>query len=330
MNKFKLYFIAFCALSVLFSCDKASDDITYEQLRYYAPQYATESKIIEDYLKTHYIEEIINNPGATNDQDIKMSLIPDNNTTLQPIWDSPLLHSKDVTFNGLTYKVYYLQLREGTGESPSRVDNVLTAYDGSYLAMESVKVVVRNPDGTPVLDGNGRETTKSMTLPVANRFQYIPFPSGYFTLSATITGWRDIFPLFKEGTLIPGEGPNPATYADFGAGVMFLPSALAYYNVSQTQTFGNVTVTTIPAYSPLIFSFKLYDMQRADQDGDGVLSVDEDLNGDGLFTNDDTDGDGKQNFSDVDDDGDGYLTKTEGTGDSDGDGIPNYLDKDSH
>ena len=83
---------------------------------------------------------------------------------------------------------------------------------------------------------------------------------------------------------------------------MFLPSGLAYYNAA---------TATIPSYSPLVFSFKLYDLKRADQDGDGVLSIDEDLNHDGDFTNDDTDGDGIQNYLDIDDDGDGALTKNE-------------------
>ena len=48
-----------------------------------------------------------------------------------------------------------------------------------------------------------------------------------------------------------------------GAGVMFLPSGLAYFNGASGS---------IPSYSPLIFSFKLYAIKRADQDGDGILS----------------------------------------------------------
>ena len=89
---------------------------------------------------------------------------------------------------------------------------------------------------------------------------------------------------------------------DFGAGVMFVPSGLAYYNQIRPL---------IPSYSPLVFSFKLYDVKRADQDGDGILSMYEDLDGDGIFTDDDTDGDGVPNYLDADDDGDGYFTRTE-------------------
>ncbi len=75
-------------------------------------------------------------------------------------------------------------------------------------------------------------------------------------------------------------------------------------------------------------------IQILDDDGDGVLTTDEDINGDGDPTNDDTDGDGIPNYLDTDDDGDGIETIDEdanGDGDptnddTDGDGIPDYLD----
>ncbi len=71
-------------------------------------------------------------------------------------------------------------------------------------------------------------------------------------------------------------------------------------------------------------------------DEDGVDPSDEDLNGDGDFTNDDTDGDTIADFIDFDDDGDGIKTEDEDVNndndptndDTDGDGIPNYLDTD--
>jgi len=75
----------------------------------------------------------------------------------------------------------------------------------------------------------------------------------------------------------------------------------------------------------------------ADDDDDGVNTIDEDISGDGDPTNDDSDGDGIANYLDLDDDGDGLLTTDEdvnGDGnpendDTDGDGTPNYLDPDS-
>ena len=91
---------------------------------------------------------------------------------------------------------------------------------------------------------------------------------------------------------------------------MFLPSGLGYYNITQN---------TIPAYSPLIFVVKLYEVERMDQDADGIPSYIEDLNGDGYIyvlpadevNPDDTDGDNFPDYLDLDDDADLVLTRTE-------------------
>ncbi|WP_439153302.1 DUF6252 family protein [Winogradskyella sp.] len=72
----------------------------------------------------------------------------------------------------------------------------------------------------------------------------------------------------------------------------------------------------------------------ADDDGDGIPNAFEDFNGDGDLSNDDTDGDGIPNFLDDDDDGDGILTINEvldadgNPVDTDGDGDVDYLDND--
>jgi len=79
----------------------------------------------------------------------------------------------------------------------------------------------------------------------------------------------------------------------------------------------------------LLGLFSIPSVYAADSDSDGIDDLDEDLNGDGIFTNDDTDGDGIPNYLDNDDDGDGYLTIIEGTVDTDGDKTPDYLDLDS-
>ena len=100
--------------------------------------------------------------------------------------------------------------------------------------------------------------------------------------------------------------------------------------------YGNAR-TGIPAYSPLIFSVNVYTTNQADHDYDGILSIDEDVDGDGNPFNDDTDGDDIPNYADIDDDGDGVNTIAEydkdGDGipdDTDGDGIPDYLDDDNN
>jgi predicted outer membrane repeat protein len=63
----------------------------------------------------------------------------------------------------------------------------------------------------------------------------------------------------------------------------------------------------------------VWDVLDTDDDDDGVLTIDENYP-------QDTDQDGTEDAYDTDDDGDGVDTLVEGTGDYDGDGIPNYLD----
>ena len=77
---------------------------------------------------------------------------------------------------------------------------------------------------------------------------------------------------------------------------------------------------------------------NADYDIDGVPTTTEDINANGNYGDDDTDGDGIPDFLDDDDDGDMVLTNVEilifrtdksvNYIDTDGDGIPNYLDND--
>lgn len=79
-----------------------------------------------------------------------------------------------------------------------------------------------------------------------------------------------------------------------------------------------------------------------DDDNDGILSIDEDINGNGDLTDDDTDGDTIPNYLDQDDDNDNVLTSLEldtenadgdddpftNPLDTDNDGTPDYLDDD--
>lgn len=81
---------------------------------------------------------------------------------------------------------------------------------------------------------------------------------------------------------------------------------------------------------------QLFFLASAQDDNDGVPAAEEDTNGDGNLFNDDTDGDGIPNFLDTDDDNDNVLTQVEIINednpdeypDFDGDGIPDYLDED--
>lgn len=125
-----------------------------------------------------------------------------------------------------------------------------------------------------------------------------------FDLLSLVPGWSRVLPNFNGAEGFVSEDDGTIDFTNHGVGVMFLPSGLAF--------FSNVTLA-IPAYSPLIFKFELFQIFQNDDDNDGIPSYLEDLNGDGKFTleDDNTDGDNVPNFADPDDDGDGILTKDE-------------------
>ncbi len=304
MNKFKFYFFLLIASVSLFSCSKDDPAATIEPQRDYAEQYKTDIAMIEEYLKTNYIT-VISNPGKVDDQDVTITKIPTGGT--QPSIYSylnastyPKLLVRTVKIHSVDYSLYYLVLREGVGDYPTNTDNILTAYKGEYLSKEIIADV----------------TTIKTTFFEEDKYpQTMKDLSGLDLLSQgrdLIKGWKEVFPQFKSGTYIVNLDGTVSNY-NFGAGIMFIPSGLAYYNSGSS---------VIPPYSPLVFSFKLYNIERLDHDNDGVIDFYEDLNKDrylpyyrelvaGTATDDDTDKDGLPDYYDVDDDGDNYTTKLE-------------------
>jgi FKBP-type peptidyl-prolyl cis-trans isomerase FkpA len=128
------------------------------------------------------------------------------------------------------------------------------------------------------------------------------FPAMTASESVVVSGFRQFLPLLKasESTTINPDGT--VSYTNTGTGVVFIPSGLGYYNVSRPG---------IPSYSPLVFTIRSHSVFYRDHDRDGIKSYHEDRNGDGDYYNDDTDGDGVPDFLDVDDDGDNVITKFE-------------------
>ena len=267
MNKtFKLFLILTIGIFVT-SCSKDSSVATVP-LRDYNEQYTTDSAAIEAYLDTHYLT-------IDSDYNVTLAEIPagGNQKSIRDQQAYPLAFKMvENSAHNVNYKVYYLNLREGVKEQPSAVDSVYVSYKGALL------------DDT--------------------QFDASPTPV-WFQLDAVVAGWSEIIPLFKTGNYDAAPGPNPTDFTDFGAGVMFLPSGLAYYAQSPSSS--------VPQYSPLMFSFKLNNLRFRDHDRDKILSKNE---VDPLVSNQhpkayDTDGDGIPNYLDTDDDNDRYLTKVE-------------------
>lgn len=123
----------------------------------------------------------------------------------------------------------------------------------------------------------------------------------WLPLTNVIRGWQFGFELFKDGdnTTPPNE---PLEFSDTGNGILFFPSGLAY---------GNVGTLTIGPNEPLLFFINLGLVERADHDGDTLLSIYEDLDEDDNVNNDNTDNDQFPDYLDADDDGDGVATRDE-------------------
>lgn len=214
-----------------------------------------------------------------------------------PLFDN--IKEDELTYNDINYKLYYYEVSEGKNQAPTRFDSIFIKYSGFTL------------------DSLNFDANKSFTS-----------SRGWLDLITTIQGWRYGFPDFniKSGfnSTQPGE---PITYSGTGKGVLFIPSGLAYDNSSSNTTLKN---------KPLLFHLELGQVIRSDYDNDEVSNADEDVDGSGILSDDDTDEDGYPNYVDVDDDGDLILTRNEDVNnngdpmddDTDGDHIANYLDND--
>ncbi len=162
----------------------------------------------------------------------------------------------------------------------------------------------------------------------------------WFDLPSVVDGFTAGVTELNGASSFTPNGDGTFSYEDSGIGAVFMPSGIGYFNS---------TVTGVPAYSPLIFTYQLRSVRLTDHDNDGILSFYEDIDGDGDLTSpnprDNTDNDrgalggALHNYIDNDDDGDGVATIFEnadpnGDGnpndaeDLDGDGIPGYLDAD--
>ena len=174
------------------------------------------------------------------------------------------------------YKLYYILLREGGGETPSRVDSTFVAYKGWNL------------DNT-VFDRN-------------NQGVWFSYPAIYQGEGEAISGFRHILAKLKTATgVMEDPETGTVTHENYGTALVFIPSGLAYFSGANTGT----------SYSPLAFQVKLFKKKQTDHDRDRVKGAYEDTNNNGDFFDDDTDGDDIPDFLDVDDDGDGVTTKTE-------------------
>jgi hypothetical protein len=165
-------------------------------------------------------------------------------------------------------------------------------------------------------------------------------------------GWR--FKPYSATQALPftvcsQNGVNVINLTAIATGIlqnaMFFTTLVDAQNFTNTLPSGNFYPTSLPQtiYARIAGTTAIYPVLinsidcTVDVDNDGLIASSEDLNNDGNLANDDTDGDGIPNYLDDDDDGDLALTSIELINlggktitylDTDGDGIPNHLDID--
>ncbi|GAA4235809.1 FKBP-type peptidyl-prolyl cis-trans isomerase [Postechiella marina] len=294
MKIVKLSLLTLCLTIGLFSCkkDDDSDDVITIEVRDRDEVQEEDILEIETYLANHYYNsselEAIGDPSSS---DLEISALANGETEAPEghtiLWDllsesNPILTKETKTYANTTYEFYVLKLNAGGGEeSPNFSDEVRVNYEGFLL-----------DDDATIFD--------SAVNPVV------------FDLTSLIPGWRKVLPLFNTAVSFEDGGDGTVDYMNHGAGVMFIPSGLAYFSNGSTG---------ISTYTPIAFKFDLMNAYVTDHDGDGIPSYLEDLNGDGEFTiadpdddtvtHDDTDGDFTPNYFDADDDADGIATINE-------------------
>ena len=287
----------FLIITLLLSCNKDDDEGEIE-IRDYSEQVFTDEQSIEDYLMSHFYNYEDFNSSNSFEVDIKVKI--------DTITDAPA--NKTPLFDQVKIKTVNVSDSDGV-ETPHNLYYII-AREG----------VVSNPS---VVD-SVYITYKGM-LTDNHVFDERKYPV-WLDLANSLQGFREGVSELKSGEFRQNSN-GTIQYSSFGVGLFFLPSGIGYFEN---------TTADIPEYSPLIFSVSLMTSNPTDHDNDGILSINEDIDGDGDPFYDDTDNDDLWNMYDADDDGDGTLTINELDknndqiiDDTDNDGIPDYLDPDN-
>lgn len=306
MIKGKAALFILCLTLGFLACDDDQNEFTPTPLRDRAEQQEKDLDSIEKYLNNHYfnsdeLHDLLPNVSVT---DIKFTALQ--NGASVPNGSTLLMEAveRDTVYLSNTQYIYYLlKINQGGGqEQPTFADNVLVSYEGFNL-----DDVVFDSSTNPTL----------------------------FDLTTLIPVWRKVLPQFHVSQGFEEFGDGTVSYLDSGVGVMFAPSGLAYFSssLSGIASYSSIIFKFelydmeendhdndgIPSY-------------LEDVNGDGEFTVNNEDTIDEI--DDDSDGDSRPNYVDADDDGDGVLTVDEDINE-DGDptnddtnenGIPNYLD----
>ena len=278
-----------------FNACKKDDEVDEVELRDYTEQELTDEQLLLAFLQTHTYNYEDFPPANEEHVAIIIDSLAGDLANKTPLID--LVQSIEVPVNTANDIVVNHTLYHLVARQGDRLESKPSIVDSVYLSYTG-----------KLLDGTQFD---QMINPI------------WFDNTRVIRGFSYGLQNFAPGTFEQSQN-GTINFSGYGQGLIFMPSGLGYFASSQGQ---------IPAYSPLMFEVSVYTTNQSDHDGDGILSINEDPDGDGNPYNDDTDQDGTPNFLDSDDDGDGILTINEYDNDQDGqaddddnDGTPNYLD----
>ena len=294
--KIKNYAIVLFVLVLgFYSCGKDDDNIVTVPPRDRAEQYLVDIDSIEEFLSTHFYnyEEFQADPTSSTFE-IEFDTVAGENLDKTPLIDQveyKLVNDAEE----VEYKLYYLKVRAGLGDTPTFGDSTYVKYKGILI---------------------NQDVFDSSPLPI------------WFQLPNVVQGFREGAIEFNGATGFTENPDGTFTYDDFGIGAIFLPSGLGYFNapVSGTTSYAPLIFTihmlsvndadqdndgVLNIYEDLDDDRSLY---SDDTDGDFIPDfLDPDDDGDNILTK----------YEDLDEDGDPRND------DSDNDGVPNYLDEDS-
>lgn len=257
----------------VFTCSKDDDNITSTPARDRAEQQASDMDTLQNYFETHYYNSGELNALSTYPtlDDIVISKLEDGeslppNTTLL----SEAVEPKTTTFKDVDYTYYILSIEEGLGEHPHFTDQVRVNYEGNTMDDE-------------VFDGS--------VNPID------------LDLIAVVPGWNRVLPQFKTSNAFTTNSDGSITFENYGIGVMFLPSGLGYFN-SATSGISSYSclVFKFELYQYKVMDHDNDFIPSYMEDEDDNMDVFDDNTDDDRFYNfddNDDDGDGYKTFREV-------------------------------
>ena len=246
----KFIFYSLLIILIIKSCKKDDNTVT---IRDVADQALVDDTDLKKFLETHFYnyEDFEKSDGSKN-LEIIIDSIFEENSNKDPLINKVFkknipIESDEGTIN---HVLYYLPVKEGIGERPSKVDSVYVSYEGGLL------------DGS-IFD-------KSLT-PI------------WFDLTSVVTGFKEGVSEFKPGDFSLNND-NTVNYQNYGQGLIFMPSGLGYF----AQSSSLIPEYSPLIFKISLFTIKKTDhdgdgiltVDEYDIDNDGVP---DDTDGDGLL-----------------------------------------------